>query len=95
MNKTELIDAIAATAELSKVAAQRALEATLDAIARALEQHDSVSIVNFGVFQVSERAARTGRNPQTGEPIMIKARKSPVFKAGKALKDAVEGTNKK
>jgi nucleoid DNA-binding protein len=94
MNKTELIDAIASAAELSKVAAQRALEATLDSIARALEQHDSVSIVNFGTFQVSERAARTGRNPQTGEPIMIKARKSPVFKAGKALKDAVEGVKK-
>ncbi len=89
MNKSELIDAIAESADISKAAAGRALDATVDTIADALKQGDQVSLVGFGTFQVKERAARTGRNPQTGEPIAISASKVPGFKAGKALKDAV------
>ena len=89
MNKSELIDAIAESADISKAAAGRALDATVDTIADALKQGDQVSLVGFGTFQVKERAARTGRNPQTGEPIDIAASKVPGFKAGKALKDAV------
>ena len=89
MNKSELIDAVAMSADISKAAAGRALDATLDSIADALKQGDQVSLVGFGTFQVKDRAARTGRNPQTGEAIQIKASKSPGFKAGKALKDAV------
>ncbi len=89
MNKSELIDAVALSADISKAAAGRALDATLDSIASALKQGDQVSLVGFGTFQVKERAARAGRNPQTGETIQIKASKSPGFKAGKALKDAV------
>ena len=89
MNKSELIDAIAESADISKAAAGRALDATVDTIADALKQGDQVSLVGFGTFQVKDRAARTGRNPQTGEPIAIAASKVPGFKAGKALKDAV------
>lgn len=89
MNKSELVDAIALSADISKAAAGRALDATLDTIAQALKDGDQVSLVGFGSFQVKERAARTGRNPQTGETIQIKASKVPGFKAGKALKDAV------
>lgn len=89
MNKSELIDAIALSADISKAAAGRALEATVDSITEALQAGDQVALVGFGTFQVKDRAARSGRNPQTGETIQIKASKVPGFKAGKALKDAV------
>ncbi|MEH6648431.1 MAG: HU family DNA-binding protein [Motiliproteus sp.] len=89
MNKSELIDAIAASADLSKASAGRALDAALDAVTGALKGGDSVALVGFGTFSVKERAARTGRNPQTGNPIEIAAATVPAFKAGKALKDAV------
>ncbi|MAA70777.1 HU family DNA-binding protein [Pseudomonas sp. HK3] len=89
MNKSELIDAIAASADIPKAAAGRALDATVDAITNALKEGDQVVLVGFGTFAVKERAARTGRNPQTGEPIQIAAAKVPGFKPGKALKDAV------
>ena len=89
MNKSDLIDAIALSADISKAAAGRALDATVDTIADALKEGDQVALVGFGTFQVKDRAARTGRNPQTGEPIQIKASRVPGFKAGKALKDAV------
>ena len=89
MNKSELIEAIAAAADISKAAAGRALDAVTDSIAGALKEGDQVSLVGFGTFVVKERAARTGRNPQTGAPIEIAAAKIPSFKAGKALKDAV------
>ncbi|WP_210394879.1 HU family DNA-binding protein [Motiliproteus sediminis] len=89
MNKSELIDAIAASADLSKASAGRALDAALEAITGALKEGDSVALVGFGTFGVKARAARTGRNPQTGKPIEISAANVPSFKAGKALKDAV------
>ena len=89
MNKSELVDAIAAAAGLSKADAGRALDATVDAITGALKSGQSVSLVGFGTFSVRDRAARTGRNPRTGESIRIAASKNPAFKAGKALKDAV------
>ncbi|GAA0828688.1 MULTISPECIES: HU family DNA-binding protein [Marinomonas] len=89
MNKSELIDAIAASADLSKASASNALDATLKAIEEALSKGDQVTLVGFGTFAVKERAARTGRNPQTGAEIQIKAAKVPGFKAGKGLKDAV------
>jgi len=89
MNKTELIDAMADAADISKAAAGRALDGMVQAITTALKNGDQVSIVGFGSFSVRERAARTGRNPQTGETIQIAASKNPAFKAGKALKDAV------
>ena len=89
MNKSELIDAIAESADLSKVSAGKALDATISAISQALKNGDSVSLVGFGIFTVRERAARAGRNPQTGEALEIKASKIPAFKAGKMLKDAV------
>ena len=89
VNKSELIDAIASSADLSKADAGRALDAVVDSVTGALKAGDSVSLVGFGTFSVKDRAARTGRNPQTGEPIQIKAAKIPSFKAGKALKDAV------
>lgn len=89
MNKSELIDAIAAAADIPKAAAGRALDAMVDSVADALQKGDQVVLVGFGTFSVKARAARTGRNPQTGEPIQIAAAKIPTFKAGKALKDAV------
>ncbi len=89
MNKSELIDAVAASADLSKASAGRALDAALEAVTGALKNGDSVALVGFGTFSVKERAARTGRNPQTGNPIEIAAATVPAFKAGKALKDAV------
>ena len=89
MNKSELVDAIAAQADIPKAAAGRALDAMIDSISSALKEGDQVALVGFGTFMVKERAARTGRNPQTGEPIEIKAAKVPSFKPGKALKDAV------
>jgi DNA-binding protein HU-beta len=89
MNKSELIDVIADQADISKAAAGRALDAVTDAITEALKKGDTVSVLGFGTFSVRERAAREGRNPRTGETIKIKASKNPAFKAGKALKDAV------
>ncbi len=89
MNKSELIDAIAAAADLSKADAGRALDATIEAITGALKKEDTVSLVGFGTFQVKTRSAREGRNPQTGATIQIAEAKVPGFKAGKALKDAV------
>ena len=89
MNKAELIEAIADAADLTKVEAGRALDGLVDAITAALKDGDTVSLVGFGSFQVKERAARQGRNPQTGATIDIAAAKIPSFKAGKALKDAV------
>ena len=89
MNKAELIDAVADSTGLSRNDAITATEAVLDAIISTLGKGDQVGLVGFGTFSVRERAARTGRNPQTGETIQIKASKSPGFKAGKAFKDAV------
>ena len=89
MNKSELIDAIADDADISKADAGRALDAMMDAVTKALKKDDSVSLVGFGTFSVKHRAARTGRNPRTGESIKIKASNIPSFKAGKGLKDAV------
>jgi DNA-binding protein HU-beta len=89
MNKTELIDAVADAADLSKADAGRAVDAVVDTITGALKGGDSVTLVGFGTFLVRARAARTGRNPQTGAAIEIKAANAPAFKAGKALKDAV------
>jgi len=89
MNKAEFIDAIADGAELTKADAGRALDAMVAAITKALKKGDTVTLVGFGTFSVRKRGARTGRNPRTGETIKIKASKNPAFKAGKALKDAV------
>ena len=89
MNKAELIDEIAGAADITKAEAGRALDATVAAITKAMQDGDTVSLVGFGSFVVKERAARQGRNPQTGETIDIAAAKIPSFKAGKALKDAV------
>ncbi|NVK02321.1 MAG: HU family DNA-binding protein [Oceanospirillaceae bacterium] len=89
MNKSELIDAIAASADLPKAAAGRALDATLEAVTEALTKGESVALVGFGTFTTKERAARDGRNPQTGATIQIAAATLPTFKPGKALKDAV------
>jgi DNA-binding protein HU-beta len=89
MNKAELIDAVAGSANLSKADAGRALDALVDAVASSLKRGQQVSIVGFGTFSVKHRAARSGRNPRTGETIKIAASNVPGFKAGKALKDAV------
>ena len=89
MNKSELIDAIADASGLSKADSGRAVDALVSSVTSALQGGDTVSLVGFGTFSVRERAARTGRNPRTGETIKIKASKNPAFKAGKALKDAV------
>ncbi len=89
MNKSELIDAIAKDAGLTKADAGKALDALTAAVTGALKSGDSVTLIGFGTFKVSARAARTGRNPQTGKEIKIAARKAPSFTAGKALKDAV------
>lgn len=89
MNKSELIDAVAAAADLPKASASRAIDAMVDAISGALKNGEQVVLVGFGTFSVKERAARTGRNPQTGKPIDISAAKIPAFKAGKGLKDSV------
>lgn len=89
MNKTELITAVAENAEISKKDAEKAVKAVFDVITEALKNDDKVQVVGFGTFEVSERAAREGRNPQTGETMMIGASKAPKFKAGKALKDAL------
>ena len=89
MNKAELIEAMADSADISKAAAARAFDGMVEAITGAMQAGDQISLVGFGTFSVKERAARQGRNPQTGETIQIKASKIPSFKAGKALKDAV------
>lgn len=89
MNKTELIEHMAQSADISKAAATRALEALIAAVKTTLKKNGSVTLVGFGTFSVGKRAARTGRNPRTGEAIKIKAAKVPKFKAGKGLKDAV------
>jgi len=89
VNKSELIDAIAASADISKAAAGRALDGALDAVQKALKKGEMVTLVGFGSFYVGKRAARAGRNPRTGATIKIKAAKVPKFRAGKALKDAV------
>ena len=89
MNKSELIEAVAASADLPKAAAARAIDAVIDSITESLQKNEPVVLVGFGTFAVKERAARTGRNPQTGAEIKIAAAKVPGFKPGKALKDAV------
>lgn len=89
MNKSQLIDKIAAGADISKAAAGRVLDATLASVTDALKAGDEVALVGFGAFSVRERAARTGRNPQTGKEISIAAAKVPTFRAGKALRDAI------
>jgi DNA-binding protein HU-beta len=89
MNKTELVDQIAKKADIKKAEAERALSALTDSIGTALKKGDKVSLIGFGTFEVSKRAARTGKNPRTGEAIKIPASKVPKFKAGKGLKDLV------
>jgi DNA-binding protein HU-beta len=90
MNKTELVAAVAEKADLSKKEAEAAVKAFIDSVAEELKKGEKVQLVGFGTFEVSERAARQGRNPQTGETIEIAASKTPRFKAGKALKDLVK-----
>ena len=89
MNKTELVAAIAEKAELSKKDAEKALKAFTETVAETLQKGDKVQLIGFGTFGVAERAARTGKNPQTKEEIQIPASKAPKFKAGRALKDTV------
>lgn len=89
MNKTELVAAIAEQTELSKKDAEKALKAFIDVVTDELKKGEKVQLVGFGTFEISERAAREGRNPQTGEAMSIQASRTPKFKAGKALKDAV------
>ena len=89
MNKTELVAAISEKTELTKKDSEKALKALIDVVAEELKKGEKVQLVGFGTFEVSERAARTGKNPQTGAEIKIAACKAPKFKAGKALKDAL------
>ena len=89
MNKAELVAAIAEKAEISKKDSEAALKAFTDVVAEELKKGEKIQLVGFGTFEVAERAARTGRNPQTGEEMTIPASKAPKFKAGKALKDAI------
>ena len=89
MNKTELVAAMAEKAQLSKKDAEAALKAFTDVVAEELKKGEKIQLVGFGTFEVSERAARTGRNPQTGAEMKISASKAPKFKAGKALKDSI------
>ena len=89
MNKSELISAIAESSSLTKADAGRALDGTISAITESLSNSEAVTLIGFGTFEVRDRAARSGRNPQTGETIQIKASRNPAFKAGKALKDSV------
>ena len=89
MTKAELIDKMAKDADISKTAAQKAMDSFMDGIKKALKKGNKVTLVGFGTFSVAKRAARKGRNPQTGETIKIKASKSPKFKAGKAFKNAI------
>ena len=90
MNKTELVAVVAEKAGLKKTDSEKAVAAAIEAVTEALAKGDKVQLVGFGSFEVKERAARTGRNPQTKQEIAIPASKAPVFKAGKALKDAVQ-----
>ncbi len=90
MNKTEFTEAVAEEAGLTKADAARALDAMIKTTSKALKKGDTVSLIGFGTFSVKKRAARTGRNPATGETIKIKASKTPSFKAGKAFKDAIK-----
>lgn len=89
MTKTELVNSMAEKAGLSKADTEKVLKAFVDSVTDALQQNDKISLVGFGTFSVGERAARTGKNPQTGAALQIPAAKVPKFKAGKALKDAV------
>mgnify|MGYP002777406010 CR=1 FL=1 len=89
MNKSDFVAAVADTAELSKADAGRAVDAVIDTVKKALKKGETITLVGFGTFSVRKRAARQGRNPQTGETIKIKASKTPAFKAGKGLKDAL------
>ena len=89
MNKSEMIDMVAEAADISKAAAGRAVDAVFDGITGSMKKGDSVTLVGFGTFSVGHRAARSGRNPRTGETIQIAEANTPKFKAGKALKDAV------
>lgn len=89
MNKGEFVDSVAAKGDMSKADAANAVDAVLDAVTEAMKQGDQVTLVGFGTFLVRKREARTGRNPRTGEPLQIAASNVPSFKAGKALKDAV------
>ncbi len=89
MNKAELIDAVADAADISKAAAARSVDTVLEVITESLKKGNSVTLVGFGTFNTRRREARTGRNPRTGEPIQIQASNLAVFKAGKALKDAL------
>ena len=91
MNKGEFVGAVADAAEMTKADAERAVEAMFKVVKKALKSGDSISLVGFGTFSVRKRAARTGRNPRTGDTIKIKASKVPAFKAGKGLKDAING----
>ena len=90
MNKTELVAAMAEKAEISKKDAEAALKAFTDVVTEELKKGEKIQLVGFGTFEVSERAARTGRNPQTGAEMTIAASKAPKFKAGKALKDSIQ-----
>lgn len=89
MNKTELVAAIAEKSELSKKDSEKALKAFIDTVTEELKKGEKIQLVGFGTFEVSERAERTGRNPQTGKEMVIPASKAPKFKAGKALKDMI------
>lgn len=95
MNKSELVAAIAEKSELSKKDAEKALKAFTDTVAEQLKKGEKIQLVGFGTFEVVKRAARTGKNPQTGKAIKIPASKAPKFKAGKALKDTVNTSKKK
>ena len=90
MNKSELTNVVAEAADISKVSAANAIDAMVDAITHTLANGETLSLIGFGTFSVKERAARTGRNPRTGEALEIAASKVPAFKPGKALKDAVQ-----
>lgn len=94
MNKTELVDAIAAAADITKAQAGRALDAVLESVTETLKNGEKVTLIGFGTFETRERAARTGRNPQTGKEIQIAASTTPAFKAGKKLKDALNASAK-
>lgn len=94
MNKTELVDAIVAAADITKAQAGRALDAVLESVTETLKKGEKVTLIGFGTFETRERAARTGRNPQTGKEIQIAASTTPAFKAGKKLKDALNTSAK-
>lgn len=91
MNKNDLVQAVADEANLSKADAARAVDAVLSSVGKALKQGDTVALVGFGTFQVKERAARTGRNPRTGEQVKVPSKRTPYFKMGKELKERLNG----